>query len=88
MAVKFVDKHMRDFMSILEAAEGDFLACGRTVSGGAVFDKFSDALVCMNAELESNRKAFRKVRSAVIVEYEGKVSCGVHVTDNDDRRPS
>lgn len=74
MPIKFVDKHMVGFMPILEASEG-VLSCGRKISDGAVFDKFSDALVCMNAELESNRKAFRKVKTAKVVEFEGMSLC-------------
>ena len=49
MAVKFVDRHMRGFMAILHSEDGDFLSCGRTVSGGAVFDTFPQALAHMNS---------------------------------------
>ena len=80
MPVKFVDKHMVGFMPILEAFEGESLLCGRTVSDGAVFDHFHEALSCMNAELEDNRKAFRKVRVAKVVQFEGMVSCAVQVS--------
>ena len=73
---QFVDKHMVGFMPILEAEEGDSLLCGRTVSDGAVFDHFHEALACMNAEIEDNRHAFRKVKVATgLVQFEGMVSC-------------
>jgi hypothetical protein len=86
MAIKFVDKHMRGVMAILQSVEGDFLSCGRIVSGEIVFDTFAQALGHMNALIESNRQAFRKVQLAAVVEYEGIVSCGVHVPDDDRRR--
>jgi len=84
--VKFVDRHMTGFMPILEAVEGDSLLCGRTVSDGAVFDQFSDALACMNAEIEDNRHAFRKVKVAKVVAFEGMVSCPA--LPEDDRKPT
>ena len=82
MPVKFIDRHMTGFMPILEANEGDSLLCGRTVSDGAVFDQFYDALACMNVEIEDNRKAFRKVKVAKVVEFEGMVSCAVNVGED------
>lgn len=80
MPIKFVDRHMSGFMPILEASEG-VLSCGRKISSGPVFDKFSDAFVCMNAWLENNRRASTKVKVAKVVEFEGMVSCAVHVPD-------
>jgi hypothetical protein len=80
MPVTFVDTWNVGFMPILEAEEG-FLLCGRTVSDGAVFDGFHEALACMNAELDDNRKAFRKVKVAKVVEFSGMVSCAVNVLE-------
>jgi hypothetical protein len=74
---------MTGFMSVLEAEEG-FLLCGRTVSDGAVFDHFHEALSCMNTELEDNRLAFRKVKVAKVLEFEGMVSCWVNESDDDE----
>ena len=46
---------------IVEAEEGVLLG-GRQVESGPVFDRFADALICMNAMIQSNVKADRRVK--------------------------
>ena len=78
MPVRFVDKYKESFTVIIEADEG-FLLGGRTVDEGVVFDTFSDALNHMNAVIEDNVLAYRKVRLGAVVEFKGLVSHAVHV---------
>ena len=51
------------------------------MESGAVYDRFADALICMNASLESNLKADRRVRHGKVVEFRGIVSSFSHVPD-------
>jgi hypothetical protein len=80
MAVKFVDKFTIGFQVIVEAKEG-FLLGGCTISDNVACDTFFEALAYMNAVIEDNRQAYRRVKVAKVVEFKGMVSYGVHVPD-------
>jgi hypothetical protein len=80
MPLRFVDRYKTGFHVIVEADEG-FLLGGRTIDSGPVFGMFVDALGHMNAVIEMNVKAPRRVRLGKVVEFRGMISSFIHVPD-------
>ena len=66
-------------MPIVEADEGEYLLGGQGVYDGAVFERFFDALHCMNEMIEDNVVANRRVKLGKVVQFRGMVSSFIHV---------
>jgi hypothetical protein len=55
MPLKHTWKYMDGYIPIVEAVEGEYLIGGQGVYDGAVFERFSDALFCMNEMVAGGR---------------------------------
>jgi hypothetical protein len=74
MRLKHSMRFKQGFMPIVEAVEGHYLLGGRVVQDGPVFERFCDALYCMNAWIRLNQESGRFVRVARVEPFEGMVS--------------
>jgi hypothetical protein len=55
MRLRHSTRFMAGFRPVVEAVDGHYLLGGRAVQDGAVFERFCDALCCMNAWIISNQ---------------------------------
>ncbi len=61
-------------MPVIEADQGVYLLGGRMVVNGPVFERFSEALLVMNAWIQMDQEAGRSVKVARVEAFEGMVS--------------